>query len=461
MRWSTAAGVGVVVVLALAILVGAYVLLAGAGVIGNTYPVKVDFDNAQGITKGADVLMSGVKIGVVDQVELTPGNKALVTLKVRKDTPIPPGARLQIATTGLFTPPVVDVIPLHKGSSTTAALHGTSAPTLDQLMPQAQRLIANLTDLSNSLKQVVGDRQLVKNLKRSTANLAEVSERGKAIAANLEAASVSGKEVAASFRQTSAHLNRTVLLVQQTLGENRSKLGQVLTSVSDTMGAMQGLVEQLQSVVADPKMKHSLSGTVANLEQATANLAKLSSNMERLSADQKLNEDLRATVTATRGTMEETQRLVSRLNRILGSSRKSTEGAREQVRNTDVTVDFAQQANPGRARLDLNAFIPGGDGRFYRVGIADVTEGNRLNLQLGRSLGGNSLRYGLYASRLGVGLDIGPPSHPRLSADLYSLADPRLDLRSHFGLRPGLDLTLGVHRLFDRNSPTVGVTWRK
>jgi hypothetical protein len=95
------------------------------------------------------------------------------------------------------------------------------------------------------------------------------------------------------------------------------------------------------------------------------------------------------------------------------------------------------------------------------VGLNDLTERNKLNLQLGRPFLGNSLRYGLYSSRLGAGLDVGPPSHPLMSADLYSLAHPQLDLRARANLREGLDLTLGVQSVFHRNTPTVGVTWRK
>ena len=71
-------------------------------------------------------------------------------------------------------------------------------------MPQAQRLLTNLTGLTQSLQDILGDRQLIGNLKRSTENLAEVSERGKAIAMNLQETSVSGREIAARFKQKGA-----------------------------------------------------------------------------------------------------------------------------------------------------------------------------------------------------------------------------------------------------------------
>lgn len=467
MRWSTAAGVGVVVVVAAAILVAAYVLLASAGVIGNTYTRTVEFRDAQGVAKGTDVQMAGVKIGEVDEVGLSRDNRALLTLRILQRYPIlehyplPPGTNIRIGATGLLTAPIVEIIPPQQAQTEKGVLHGTSPPTLDELMPQAQRLLTNLTSLSQSLQGILGDKQLIANLKRSTRNLAEVSERGKAIAANLQEASVSGREIAARFKQTTGHLDQTAALLQRTVGENRGKLGQTITSVNDTMVALKGLVEDVTAVVANPQMKKSLQGTLVNLDQATANLSKLSANLEKLSADRQLNEDLRATATNTRATTAEAERLLARLNHILGSGGRQASRARRTIEHSTMTVDLAGQTGPGRPRLDLNAFFPAGSGQFYRIGLYDLTESNKLNLQYGRPFLGSSVRFGLYASRLGLGLDVGSPTHPHFSADLYSLADPRLDLRARAGIGPNLDLSLGVQSAFRRNTPTVGITWRR
>jgi phospholipid/cholesterol/gamma-HCH transport system substrate-binding protein len=461
MRWSTAAGVGVVVVVAAAILIAAYVLLASAGVVGNTYTRIVDFDNAQGVTRGTEVRFAGVKIGEVARVGISPGNRARLTLRIMQQYAIPPDAEFRLASSGLLTAPIVEIVPLQRGPAEKGVVQGKSAPTLDQLLPEAERLLTNLTNLSGSMQEIVGDPRLRRNLQRSSENIAVVSERGKHIAENLEAASLTGRQIAANFRVTSRRLDRTAALFEQTLAENRGKVRQTLVAVNDTLGAVQGLVEQLTVLVADPAIRGSMRGTVANLEQTSANLVKLSGNLEKLSSDPQVNEDLRATLSGTRATVEQTQQLIRRLNRIVGGGTGTVEGTRERIRATDFTVDLAQQTKPGRPQLDVNAVVPVGAGRFYRLGVYDLTETNRLNLQLGRPLGSNSLRYGLYASRLGVGLDVGPPSHPRLSFDLYGLDEPQLDVRARTRLRDNMDLSFGVLSIFDRNTPSVGVTWRK
>ena len=145
MRWSTAAGVGVVVIVAAAIMVAAYVLLASAGIIGNTYTVTADFPDAQGITKGTEVRLAGVKIGEVEDITLTPSNRALFKMRILQRYPIPPDAKFQIATTGLLTSPIIAVVPAAQGPPERGAYHGMAEPTMDQLLPQAQRLLRPLT----------------------------------------------------------------------------------------------------------------------------------------------------------------------------------------------------------------------------------------------------------------------------------------------------------------------------
>src|SRR4051794_32345047 len=156
MRWSTAAGVGVVVVVAAAILVASFVLLESAGVIGNTYPLVVEFDNAQGVTKGTEVRLAGVKIGEGEEVGLSPGNRARLKLRILQRYTVPADAEIRLASSGLLTAPVVEIVPRRQGPSERGVRHGITPPTFDQILPDAQKLIANLNGLSTSMQGLVG-----------------------------------------------------------------------------------------------------------------------------------------------------------------------------------------------------------------------------------------------------------------------------------------------------------------
>ena len=66
----------------LAIAVGALVATAGGGGSGGAYRVRAIFDNASFLISGEDVKVAGVKVGVIDHLDLTPDNKAAVVLRI-------------------------------------------------------------------------------------------------------------------------------------------------------------------------------------------------------------------------------------------------------------------------------------------------------------------------------------------------------------------------------------------
>jgi phospholipid/cholesterol/gamma-HCH transport system substrate-binding protein len=489
MGWSTTARVGLVVVLALGVLAGAYVVLQGTGFWRKTYTKVVQFDNAQGLTKGTEVRYSGVRIGEVIDIALAPNKRANVKLEIEQKYTISPKDTITIATGGLLPTPYIEIIPARTGPPPPGGvLMGKSAVTTDELLrnfnallPETQKLVRSLTSMSHSLETLVGDPRVARSLKNSAANLEAVTargktmaanlevvtERGKTVAANLERFSLQGNQIGTNFTRTSRSLERTALLVEGAMRQNRGKIGETLDNLSGAMASLQDVLGEVKSALADETARTNLRETLAQMRQAMANLREASSNLAQatadvrnLTGDPKVNEDLRQTVAATRSTMEEASHLVGRLNRIVGGARSGVAGAREQVGRADFRADLLQRTSPGRTRIDLDATVPR-QGGFYRLGIHDFSERNGLNLQLGQFFGsGRSVRYGLHASRLGLGLDLGRPDRPWLETDLYGLESTRLDVRAAYGFRRDLDLILGMDELFGQNSPVIGLRWR-
>jgi phospholipid/cholesterol/gamma-HCH transport system substrate-binding protein len=488
MAWNAAARVGLVVILALAILAGAYVALQGAGFWRRTYTKIVQFDNAQGLNKGTEVRYSGVRIGEVNSISLAPNNRANVELKIQQEYVIRPTDSITIATGGLLPTPYIEIIPGRTGPPASGVLQGKSAVTTDQLLinfnallPETQKLVRSLTSMSHSLESLVGNPQVVRNLKGTAANLEAVSARGKTVAANLEVISERGKgaaaslqqfgrqgeRIGASFSRTSRTLERTAGVLEGTLRQNQPKIGETLENLSGAMASLKDVLGDVKKSLGDEELRGNLRQTLAqlkeamsNLREASANLSQATGDMRDLTGDPQVNTDLRQTLTATRSTMEEANRLVHRLNHIVGGASEHVAGARQQVGRADFRADLVQRTSPSRTRLDLDATIPRRGG-FYRLGLYDFSEKTGLNLQLGQTYpAGFSLRYGLHGSRLGLGLDAGRPDHPWLETDLFGLDNTQLDIRASQQLRRDLDLTLGVDGLLRRSSPVIGLRWR-
>jgi phospholipid/cholesterol/gamma-HCH transport system substrate-binding protein len=80
--------------------------------VGENYKVKALFENATGISVGSDVRLGGVKIGVVDRMELdTSLYQAAVTLAIREGVPLPSDSTAAVLGDGLLGGKFVDIQP--------------------------------------------------------------------------------------------------------------------------------------------------------------------------------------------------------------------------------------------------------------------------------------------------------------------------------------------------------------
>ena len=71
--------------------------------------------------------------------------------------------------------------------------------------------------------------------------------------------------------------------------------------------------------------------------------------------------------------------------------------------------------------------------------------------------GVGALRYGVYASKLGVGFDWGAPLGTRFRLDAYDPNSFKLDARALLKVNNDFSLWLGADSLFKRTTPVIGV----
>ena len=95
-------------------LIGAVVLCVAGGFLyyatqnadlggGSTYDLKAQFFKADGIGRGGDVRVSGVKVGTVNSIELDSVTyKATIGMAINKDVKVPSDSSATIASDGLL-----------------------------------------------------------------------------------------------------------------------------------------------------------------------------------------------------------------------------------------------------------------------------------------------------------------------------------------------------------------------
>ncbi len=105
--------VGLLVVVFVVALYAGYLLLGASLIAPKTDVYFADFADAGGIGVGTPVLMAGVKIGQVEQIELSNPKMARISLGINRQYQIPQGSTAQVqgSLIGLGQQPVTIVPP--------------------------------------------------------------------------------------------------------------------------------------------------------------------------------------------------------------------------------------------------------------------------------------------------------------------------------------------------------------
>jgi phospholipid/cholesterol/gamma-HCH transport system substrate-binding protein len=210
------------------------------------------FTDAGGITPGNDVSVSGIKVGRVGSIELA-GDSALVSFTVDRKVRIGDQSLVAIKTDTVLGQKSLAVTPKGSGSTTVIPLGRTTTPyTLNTALqdlgqnageldkPKFEQALQTLTDtLHDATPQLRGALDGVAGLSRSLNNRDEALKQLLAHA----------KKVSDTLAQRAGQVNQLITdgnLLFAALDEKRQAL-------SDLIGGIQGVSEQLSGFVADNK----------------------------------------------------------------------------------------------------------------------------------------------------------------------------------------------------------------
>jgi phospholipid/cholesterol/gamma-HCH transport system substrate-binding protein len=95
-------GVGIFVLIGLGCLIYLAVHLGKMEVFGQGYQVSASFDNISGLKTGAAVEVAGVEVGRVENITVTPDNRARLQLSINPDIILKEDAIASIRTKGII-----------------------------------------------------------------------------------------------------------------------------------------------------------------------------------------------------------------------------------------------------------------------------------------------------------------------------------------------------------------------
>ena len=287
----------------------------GAGILAATRRHHFDIENAGGLVNNGAVKMAGVKVGVIDRIELI-GGKARVFLLINEDVPITSATGVEVRTDGILGDKHVEVVQ-REGVEGVLLTEGESLQSVDNassftvLLKDISKLVKSLDNVASSLKAAVhsdGDTEspmgrIVLNLEKLTEDLVEIS------------------------------------------GNNKEKVSSIVAKLDSISSQMDDLIdEDLVSTVDD---------SLSNIEEVTEKINKGDGTIARLINDGE--------------TIESLNEAIGGVNDLLGGFRGI---------ETNIDVHSAYVSEVGRMRTTfLVQLVPGLD-RYYELGV--VTSPNGL-----------------------------------------------------------------------------------
>jgi phospholipid/cholesterol/gamma-HCH transport system substrate-binding protein len=315
--------------------------------------------------------------------------------------------------------------------------------TMDQMqgiLKRADLAMANIQSATASASRLASNPRIEQTMNAVMADLRDVSEDAR------RTAKVVTAELRATVRRNTGRFDE--------LAEGAVEL---LQRLADTVDAARGTLTKLTEQVSDPRLQQSLLETVDLARATLARFNQIASDIHSLTGDPGVQTDIKSTVSSLKETTEETGKLVKRIGSLVETLQPG-KSPRLGVGKPEINIDMFARTQTPRFRSDIGVRLPIGEENAFHLGLYDFPEANRLNAQYETVLKGRgALRYGLYAGKLGVGLDWGAAEKSRFRLDAYDPNDLRLDAKALIRLNPDFSVWAGADNIFKRTTPLVGI----
>ncbi len=443
--------VGLTIILAGAWTVATVIYLRGTLAARRVYHIEAVFNDALGIREQARVYLAGVEVGEVQKVWLTPDLRARVRMAVRKDVTIPEDSTAVVMSPGIAG--VDKLIALVPGKSLKMAqdgseIRGIKEPGISDLAPVAQETLQEVQRLVRSANALLTDAEMQESIRKTLSNVEQASARLTVLADQAQRLLASAGR---SFDAVVQDTRRSTSMLPEVVED----LHGLLQQSRELVRTAQHATESFDRFVTDERLQQNLRDVAQQMSELSVKLNRIAEDIGKYTGDEELRENVRATVAEARATLGEARQATEKVNRFV---ERLIQPSGISLKPVDVSLDVYALLRDSMYRTDLTLTFPYRDNRFITLGVYDVTESNKFILQYGSELTPTlSLRYGLYASKPGVGVDWQVKPNLQLHADVFSPNDLQVNTRARIRLNADWSLWVGVDSLFRRNQPVLGL----
>lgn len=424
------------------------------------YKFIISYYNCGGLSKGSGVSMAGYRIGKVTQIELSDDMVYVHCYISDKNVHIRRNSTFTITGEGLMGDKHVEIIPTRDFTSPYVAdnevIAGTNLTNLDTLVDQGNILLQRLQELTASAKDIIGDPDL--------------KEDTRTIFRNARNATDNINEVTVSVRNRSDHiienLDKILNSVSTEIDKNRQDIKKIVENfkkISDSIDDIAG------------GSRENLKDIIANVKKSTE---KLDEMIAKLNENDKLTNDVRATVDSLKDASENAKEITKEVKEIivdkdvrkqisttLDDAHKLAQTVDKVFLNIKQTrVDFKYMLRYDKDSEDLlsdiNVDLYPNETYFFRLGCDDVGGENYVNVMLARDANTKFIkRAGVMKSKVGIGADYKFSPNLMLSVDVIDTKDTQIRAKASYILNEHITFELRVDDACDDDQLSFGLEY--
>ena len=281
--------VGLLTLVALLIAVLGSVWIARGG-LSSGYRLYAKFPWSAGLKLGQTVLLGGVTVGFVEDVDLREDGTVITTLNITSNKPIPRTVYASVESNGVFGDKLVALrgepsrIRFSAGDTLPVS---TAGPGLDNLINQASPVLARFDTMAANLSDVIRTIQVkmvreggIEDLRKSVGSLGHLADQ---LAAVVDTQSRNLTVTIASVRKSVSALDST--MIDSTIRSLRATSANVAQLTKD----LQGTTTRINGVLAKVDSGHGTVAMMLNDKELYVDLRRLSMRLDSLTSDFKAN----------------------------------------------------------------------------------------------------------------------------------------------------------------------------
>ncbi|MER3446027.1 MAG: hypothetical protein C4291_03965 [Candidatus Dadabacteria bacterium] len=262
--------VGIFVLISLFIFaVFIFALGSESSLFKKTYTVQTSFTNVAGLSEGASVRLSGLRIGSVKQIKFpeNPNNNfIIVTMEINQEgiRRIGSDSVATIRTEGLLGDKYIEILkgttPLPEKIPEVVSIKSYTPPEIEKLLGQSEELVNNITSISQNLDELVkafSTEENVQNISKTIASLRRTLEGSEKTLAKVDTAVSTLNALLVEVKTGNGVLN--ALVYDKNL---RAKLDQAIANINSAA----------QEIGGDNGMAIELKKTLSNFREISEKL---------------------------------------------------------------------------------------------------------------------------------------------------------------------------------------------